>query len=92
MTDQHGWAAITVEFLDSTDSKTVGHVLERLRGLTVRVKVKDQPYRDVRVVTVLARRGVYGGFLLSPIGADGEPTGAKQRFVAYEDIEAIGVY
>ena len=92
MTDQHGWAAITVEFLGSTDSKTVGHVFEILRGLNVRIKVKGQHHQDMRVVSVLARQGDEGGFLFASIGADGEPTGDEEKFIGNEDIEAIGVY
>ena len=92
MTDQHGWAAITVEFLGSTDSKTVGHVFEAMRGWNVRVKVKDQQHQDMRVVSVLAQQGDEGGFLLSSIGGDGEPTSDEEKLIGYEDIEAIGVY
>ena len=92
MTVQHGWLGITVEFLHSTDAKTVGHVFETLRGLNVRVKVKGRPYQDMRVVSVLEHRGDDSGLLLSPIGPDGEPTDARQKFVGYEVIESIGVY
>ena len=92
MTNKEGWASITVEFLGSTDSKTVGHGFETLRGLNVRVKVRHQSRRDMRIVTVLARQGNAGGFLLSPIDDDGESTANEQQFVGYEDIEAIGVY
>ena len=92
MTEQHGWLGITVEFLHSTDAKTVGHVFQTLRGLNVRIKVKDEPNQDRRVVSVLASRGDDSGLLLSSIGADGEPTGAEHQFVGYEAIESIGVY